>query len=424
MKKKIFILIGILTLFLCGDVYACGEIAELTSDVGKVIVPDGLGFIVRVPEGTTEVVLKGKSDYPWVDGFAPRKVSTSDTNVELKVDGTSCGFGIYTYKVKFETYKELIAETTPNETPTDQNPPTDSSQNPTESNEKLELETLTVEGVEFNFDPKIKEYDFEVEGDVERLNIQYKKKNETTIVSISETANSLEEGLNIISIVLMDENYNTQKYTLKVTKLKPKSDNNFLASINIQGHQLNFDPSITNYTVEIGKEKMLNITAVKESELANYVILGNSNLGSGSKITITVTAENGSTRDYIINIKKVFNIMDYWMYVIIGLLVLLLIIIFMMMKKKKNKKKLGPQEVEANQNTAGVVQEIAPQNATNGSVNVQAEQNNMTTSGANDQNGSSTLKIIEPTNIETVVQEPSVPEDNTEDNSDTEIFQL
>ncbi len=96
----------------------------------------------------------------------------------------------------------------------------------------------------------------------------------------------------------------------------------------------------------------------------------------------------------------------------------------MMMKKKKNKKKLGPQEVEANQNTAGVVQEIAPQNATNGSVNVQAEQNNMTTSGANDQNGSSTLKIIEPTNIETVVQEPSVPEDNTEDNSDTEIFQL
>ena len=57
--------------------------------------------------------------------------------------------------VKFETYKELIAETTPNETPTDQNPPTDSSQNPTESNEKLELETLTFEGVEFNFYPKI-----------------------------------------------------------------------------------------------------------------------------------------------------------------------------------------------------------------------------------------------------------------------------
>lgn len=424
MKKYVFLVIASLTLLIGLDVKACGEITELKTDVGTVIVPDGLGFIVRIPEGTNEVLLQGKTEYPWVEGFGPRRVSTADDNVELKVDGTSCGYGIYTYKVKFETYRELIAENEPSQgtTPNETTPPVTTGEPDPSSNESLELETLTIEGVELSFDPKIKEYDFEVEGDVERLQIDYKKKDEATVVSISESANNLEEGLNTISIVLMDAEYNTQKYTLRVTRKEPKSDNNFLANITIQGHQLNFDPAITNYTVEIGKEKTLNITAVKESELADYVILGNSNLGTGSKITITVTAENGSTRDYVLNIKRVFNIMDYWMYIIIILLILLLLIILMIMKKKQKNQKMGPKEVAVEQNTAGVVQEIAPQNATQPTANSTDNQNGATVSEASQGSGPTTLKIIEPTDVVETVEAQATVAETTE--SDTEIFKL
>ena len=44
-----------------------------------------------------------------------------------------------------------------------------------------------------------------------------------------------------------------------------------------------------------------------ESDLSTYEIKNNTNLKNKSKVVITVTAENGDTKDYTITIKKSSN---------------------------------------------------------------------------------------------------------------------
>lgn len=89
------------------------------------------------------------------------------------------------------------------------------------------------------------------------------------------------------------------------------------------------------------------------------------------------------------------------------------------MKQKKNKKKMGPQTLEGQANTAGVVQEIAPQNQSAGSDQGAVNQNGLETHTTSSTPG--TLKIIEPTNLD-VQEQPSTAVN--EDQSPTEVFQL
>lgn len=82
------------------------------------------------------------------------------------------------------------------------------------------------------------------------------------------------------------------------------------------------------------------------------------------------------------------------------------------MNQKKNKKKLGPGTISAPESTAGIVQEIAPQNsAPQPTATIEP---NAVQMGAPTEKGK--LQIIEPTDIETA------PVDEVDDK--TEIFQL
>ena len=431
MKKCILFMMMSIFMFLNIDVYACGEIIQLRSTVGTVRRMDASNFLVYIPEGTDSLILEASSEYPWVEGYAPGRYST-DKDVIIKVDGKACG-GIYTYTVKFKKNSNLIAENIPSD-PLIQTPPTpdpgtetvppQTMTEPTEPSKPSELllKDLKIKEADIDFEPSKHEYEFEVEGDVSKLTIDTIANDENVIVTVSEEAKKLVEGENIVELILLDANGNSGKYTLKVTKLKQKSDNNFLASLTVEGYQLNFDPATTSYVLNVGKVSSLNVTAITESKEATYTILGDKNISDGSKVTVKVTAEDGSQKDYVITIKVVFNIMDYWIYIVIVMLVLLLIIILIITKNKKNKKKLGPEALEGVQNTAGVVQEIASQNVTAGTV-VETDQNGAKASASNDGQNSSTLQIIEPTNIEVVPEGIPSPE-TTGDEAATEIFQL
>lgn len=457
MKKLKLVIITLLALLISVDVFACGEIDELRSNIGTVSVIDSSNYLVTIPKGTTEVTLTGSTKYDWVEGFAPRKVSTLK-RAELKVDGNACGYGIYTYFVKFKELSNIIAEndtppadnnTTNNNTSTNPNPTTPPTTTtttdpnaPIDPNKKeITLSKLTIKDVDLAFEPAKKEYAFEVDADVTSLEIEAIPENETITVITSTNAKELKEGENLVTITLNDEQGNTNTYNLKVTKLKAKSNNNYLASIVITGHQFNFDASTFEYTLAIKKEKMLDIQVVTESELATYDILGNANLDDGSTITIRVTAEDGTSRDYIINIVKNFDIMDYWIYIVLVLLVLLILILLLIMnqKKKKQAKKLGPEAIQGEANTAGVVQEIASTIAPETPAQTQTTDTPVAQPG--------TLNIIEPTNIEapaateaptetavdpntttsateTTVSPAITPTPVDEDSSRTEVFKL
>ncbi|HBA37781.1 MAG TPA: hypothetical protein DCY94_03575 [Firmicutes bacterium] len=419
--KKMTLLILSTFVFFAKDVFACGEIDELKSDVGTVTVVDPSNYLVTIPEGTKEVTLSGTTRYSWVEGYAPRKVSTSE-RAELKVDGNACGYGIYTYFVKFKELSNVIAE---NETPP-ADPTTSPSTNPPETGSpeaggaptgtgNLILKQLEVVSQEIDFDPYKYEYELEVDLSVTSLNITAIPSDETVTVDISSNRFNLKEGENLISITLRDTSENTNVYNIKVNRLEPKSDNNYLASLTVAGYQLNFDPSVTFYTLETGKVSSLNITAITESELAKYEILGNSGLQDGSTVIVRVTAEDGSARDYLLNIKRVFNIMDYWIYIVIILLLLLFLLLLMISKQKKNKKKMGPNSIEGQKNTAGVIQEIAPQNSVQPEVKTDAP----TASASPSTPG--VLKIIEPTDVQDT---PNTQQTGIADDDPTEIFQL
>ncbi len=395
------------------DVYACGEINELKSNIGTVTVLDDSNFLVTIPSGTKEVILTGSTNYTWVDGYRPGKVSTSDV-VQLKVDGNACGYGIYTYFVKFKELSTAIAE---NDTPQENNNIEETTENSLEENKIVEdnliLSGLTIEGLDdFTFSPTTYNYTIDVENDVTSLKITPTVLEGVTF-EISENVNNLKEGENVIAITLMNESGNTKVYNIIVNRLEPKSDNNYLASIIVAGYTLNFDPSITNYTLEIGKESILNIQVETESELATYAIVGNSNLDDGSVITIRVTAEDESTKDYKITVKRVFNIMDYWIYIVIILLVLLIVLLLVIMKKKHKKNKVGPATIEGSKDTAGTIQEVKP--------NIEPASKEPVKTPSTSVKASE-LKIIKPTNIESPVQ--TVNNQNNLENNPTEVFKL
>lgn len=431
--RKNYVLLILISLLTFTDVYACGEIKTLKSNVGSVSVVDSSTYLVTVPEGTKEVTLTGTTDYEWIDGFAPRKVSTSGVQT-LKVDGAACGFGIYTYFVKFKELSNIIAENDTEPEREESNTATEGEaagtgteaeieEGTTTEDKDLLLTELTIEGYDIAFDPSIFEYSLEVGLDVRYLDITAHAE-DGVVVTVSSNAYGLVDGENDITITLLDENGNTNVYSLMVNRVAPKSDNNFLASIQVAGYQLNFQPSEYLYTLGIGKEKTLNLTIETQDGNATYTVLGNANLKDGSEITITVEAENGDTRDYIIRIERVFNIMDYWIYILILGLVVLLLILLTISKKKKSKKKAEPKAIEAQTETAGSVQEVASQNVANANEQVEANPNGVAATQAEAANvPAGTLKIIEPTNLDN--QEGGATENHVDEvKSPTEVFKL
>ncbi len=415
--KRVFITIAALIVFAKTDVLACGEINNLTSSVGTVSQINDSHYLVSVPEGTDKVTLNAQTDYEWYGEYYPREVST-EGEAKLMVNGASCGFGIYTYFISFKKVSNVIAENTPtqndtvvNEIQTEDNNSNQNTEQNTDTNPTngLILDNLVIEGYELDFDPNKFSYELDIDSDVDSLNIIPTVNDQTISVTVSSNSLKLVEGENKIEVSLVDSLGNTSTYEITVTKAKALSDNNYLASITVSGYPLNFNPSTTNYYLSIGKEKNLTLNVLTESELATYEIIGNNDLKDGSKITIRVTAEDGSTKDYIINIKREFNIMDYWMYIAVVALILLLVLLLIINRQKKKKKKMAPNAIETSAETAGVVQNIAPQNVTPVSSNLQT---NQTIS-----NGNGTLQYMEPTNIQN-------NNEVSNENSETEVFKL
>lgn len=102
------------------------------------------------------------------------------------------------------------------------------------------------------------------------------------------------------------ETVKEEQTTEKVPKpVVTKSDNNYLNNLEIENYKINFTKYIQDYNITIGSDvESLNITPSVDNEKASYKIDGNTSLKSGDAVKITVTAENGTSREYKININK------------------------------------------------------------------------------------------------------------------------
>ena len=210
------------------------------------------------------------------------------------------------------------------------------------------LKSITLSSGTLNFDKDIFEYKINVDYNTKELLISAIAEEKTSTVEVVGNK-ELVVGENIYKIKVLAENKSERIYTIIVNRLeegKTLSNNNYLANLSIKNHSIAFVKDKLNYDITLTNEETLDLKYDLEDEKAFVKIEGNNNLKNNSVVKIIVTAEDGSTRIYNLNIikSKDFN----YLILIIPLIGVLLILgVIMTIKKvKSNKKEVNPVNEE------------------------------------------------------------------------------
>lgn len=116
-------------------------------------------------------------------------------------------------------------------------------------------------------------------------------------------------------ITVTAEDGTTKVYTVYIVKeaapaVRPivyyYSSNNYLKSLVVDGYELDFDKNTSEYKITVNHDvTSLDISALAEDYRSRVEITGNSDFKDGENIvTVTVTAENGSVREYKLVVEK------------------------------------------------------------------------------------------------------------------------
>ena len=181
------------------------------------------------------------------------------------------------------------------------------------------LKSLEVTGYTLDptFDKDTTSYAITVGSDVSSIDIKALTNDENATTSI--IGNTLSEGVNAVKVKVTAEDGTEKIYTINVTKkakeAKPnsttvtkKSNDNYLKELSTTSGDLSpvFSKTVSNYSITIPYDtNKLDLKAIASDSKAKVTITGNSNLKVGnSVIEIEVTAEDGSSRSYTINVTK------------------------------------------------------------------------------------------------------------------------
>ncbi len=144
------------------------------------------------------------------------------------------------------------------------------------------------------------------------------KDNSGTSISISATANdskasvsgtgtkSLKYGKNTFGVTVTAENGSKKTYNIIVNKPDPRSKNNNLKSLAIDKGTIEFNKNTTSYLVKLEHEiNEITITASVEDAKARISGTGTKTLKDYvNEFKIVVTAENGSTKTYVVKVAR------------------------------------------------------------------------------------------------------------------------
>ena len=161
-----------------------------------------------------------------------------------------------------------------------------------------------------NFKDTTLSYKMTVENNVSKINISAVANDSKASLKGTGTKN-LDVYSNSFKIVVTSESGSSKTYTLTVIRkdengyTSKRSTNNTLKSLEIENYELDFDSSINEYALKVNNEvETLKITAIPNDTSAK-VEINNPKLEIGlNKISIKVTAEDGSVNEYIINVTR------------------------------------------------------------------------------------------------------------------------
>lgn len=183
-----------------------------------------------------------------------------------------------------------------------------------------------------NFNKNIVNYTILVENEIDKITINAIKNNDkTTIYYIynKKIYNQFNDipilvGENIVTVISIAENGSLTSYKVSISRLDkngeivneiPKDANTNLSNLTISHGDLIFEASKKSYIVYVEDSlKKITINATSESKKASISYVYNGKIyhefndikitSPSSVVTIVVTAENGNSTNYVINIKK------------------------------------------------------------------------------------------------------------------------
>lgn len=209
------------------------------------------------------------------------------------------------------------------------------------------LKNIKLDYGNLSFDKNVFEYTLTVPYAVSSVNVSGEAEDKKATIKVIGNADLI-VGENVIKIEVTAENGDKKEYEITITRQEKEaaspSNNTYLSKLIIDKYDLEFDKNTYTYELIIdSKDKSLSISTATEDTKANYRILNNENLTDGSQVKIRVTAEDGSTKDYVINI-KVKNTLDIALLGAIvalgtGIIILTIVIILKSRLKRKNKNK-------------------------------------------------------------------------------------
>lgn len=164
------------------------------------------------------------------------------------------------------------------------------------------LKSLSLSSGNIVFSPDTYEYSINVESTVSSIDVTAIPEDENSKVEIKNNTN-IENG-SVISVIVTGSDNSTTEYKINVSKeVYIMSSNAKLSSLSVSGYNIAFNSKINEYSLIIDdKVNELDINYEQEDEKSVVTITGNENLTNGSKIKISVTAEDGTENLYIINI--------------------------------------------------------------------------------------------------------------------------
>ena len=99
---------------------------------------------------------------------------------------------------------------------------------------------------------------------------------------------------------------NSQEKSSQVVTTVVLSSDNYIKNLEIKGYSIEFDKEIGRYFIDVDNDvSNLNLNVLLNDSNSSYFITGNEEFKGGkNEIILTVFAEDGSTRDYVIEVNK------------------------------------------------------------------------------------------------------------------------
>ena len=178
------------------------------------------------------------------------------------------------------------------------------------------LSSLSLSQGSINFNKNTTSYSVTVENSVSSINISAQAEDGKSKIS-GTGSKSLRVYGNTFDVTVTAENGSTKRYRINVIRKDEQgnttdsnqggnANNSELKELAVEGYSIGFNPSVTEYTLEVGSGvETVTINAIANSDKAKVEGLGVVQLNPGiNEFKITVTSESGDYTDYFIKIDR------------------------------------------------------------------------------------------------------------------------